>query len=413
MTDDPAVLDDLRRRAAELDARDELAPFRSRFAPAPGVVAYLDGNSLGRPLRDTAERLAAFARDEWGTRLIRSWGESWMNRPYELGDRIGEVALGAAPGQTVVGDSTTVLLYKLLRAAVEARPDRDEIVAVAGDFPTDRFLVDGIARETGRTVRWIHPDPVQGVSVADVRAAASERTAVVLLSHVDYRSGALLDMPAITRLVTDAGALTLWDLCHSLGVVPMQLDAWGVELAVGCSYKYLNAGPGAPAIAYVRAGLQPQLRQPVQGWMGAADVFAMADEYVPAPGIRRFVSGTPPILAMLPMAGMVELLAEAGVTRVRAKSRSLTDFTVAAYDALLADAGVRLLSPRDADRRGSHVTIGHPAFASMIDGLWERGVIPDFRHPDGLRLGLSPLSTSHEETLAGVAAIAELLRAAP
>lgn len=281
----------------------------------------------------------------------------------------------------------------------------------AGNFPTDRFLVEGVAAETGMTVRWIDPDPVLGVTVADVIAAVSERTALVSLSHVDYRSGALADMPAITEAVHAVGALMMWDLCHSAGVVPMQLDAWGVDIAVGCTYKYLNGGPGSPAFAYLRRELQGVLRQPIQGWWSAADIFAMGPEYVPADDIRQLLSGTPPVTSMLAMQGMLDLIEQASVDAVRAKSVSLTEFAVRAYDEQLAPLGVRLLSPRESALRGGHVTIGHPDFRAVTARLWENGIIPDFRFPDGIRLGLSPLSTSHVETATGVLAIRDALTA--
>ncbi len=242
MTPDSSLLE----LARALDAADPLHAHLDAFAEAPGVTAYLDGNSLGRPLREVPEKIAAFVRDDWGTRLIRSWDEQWMALPMELGDRIGRVALGAAPGQTVVADSTSVLIYKLMRAAASADPDRTELVIEAGNFPTDRFLAEGVAAETGMTLRWIEPDPVHGVTIADVEAVVSARTALVSLSHVDYRSGALADMPGITTTVREAGALMMWDLCHSAGVVPMQLDEWGVDMAVGCTYKYLNGGRAPP-----------------------------------------------------------------------------------------------------------------------------------------------------------------------
>lgn len=400
---------DLAAEARALDAADPLARHLDAFADAPGVTAYLDGNSLGRPLRDLPERTAAFVRHDWGTRLIRSWDEQWMELPMRLGDRIADIALGAAAGQTVVADSTSVMLYKLIRAGIAARPGRDEIVVEAGNFPTDRFIAAGIADETGTTLRWIEPDAVAGVTVGDVRAVLSDRTALVVLSHVDYRSGALADMPAITRAAHDAGALMLWDLCHSVGVVPMGLDAWDVDLAVGCTYKYVNGGPGSPAFGYVRSGLQDAIRQPIHGWWGAADTFAMGPEYAPAPGIRQLLSGTPPVMSMLGMQAMLDLIAEAGIEAVRAKSVSLTDFAVHAYDAVLAPLDVRLLSPRDAARRGGHVTIGHPTFRAVTQRLWAGGVIPDFRFPDGIRLGLSPLSTSHVETLRGVLAVRDAM----
>ena len=418
MTDrsaDTSLLD----AARALDAADPLAAHLDAFVEAPGVTAYLDGNSLGRPLRDVPEKLAAFVREDWGTRLIRSWDEQWMALPMELGDRIGAITLGAGPGQTVVSDSTSVLLYKLMRgalrqaqgprAAAQGPAGRTELVIEEGNFPTDRFLAEGVAAEMGATLRWITPDPVHGVTVDDVAAVVSERTALVSLSHVDYRSGALADMPAITAVVHDAGALMLWDLCHSAGVVPMQLDDWGVDMAVGCTYKYLNGGPGSPAFAYLRHDLQGLLRQPIQGWWSAADIFAMGPEYVPADGIRQLLSGTPPVTSMLAMQSMIDLIEQSGIDGVRAKSESLTALAVRAYDELLAPLDVRLLSPRDPARRGGHITIGHPDFREVTRRLWADGVIPDFRFPDGIRLGLSPLSTSHAETVAGVLAVRDAL----
>jgi kynureninase len=395
--------------ANALDAADPLHAHLEAFAEAPGVGAYLDGNSLGRPLKDTPEKLAAFVRDDWGTRLIRSWDEQWMALPMELGDRIGSLTLGAAAGQTVVADSTSVLIYKLMRAGATADPSRTELVIEAGNFPTDRFMAEGVAAETGMTVRWIEPDPVLGVQIADVVAAISERTALVSLSHVDYRSGALADMPGITTAVHEVGALMMWDLCHSAGVIPMQLDAWGVDMAVGCTYKYLNGGPGSPAFAYLRREHQGVLRQPIQGWWSAADIFAMGPEYVPAGDIRQLLSGTPPITSMLAMQGMLDLIEQASIEAIREKSLSLTDFAVRAYDEALAPLGVRLLSTRDAALRGSHVTIGHPDFRAVTQRLWADGIIPDFRFPDGIRLGLSPLSTSYVETLTGVLAVRDAL----
>ncbi|MEX0161342.1 MULTISPECIES: kynureninase [unclassified Microbacterium] len=395
--------------AGALDAADPLHAHLEAFAEAPGVGAYLDGNSLGRPLKDTPEMLAAFVRDDWGTRLIRSWDEQWMALPMELGDRIGSLTLGAAAGQTVVADSTSVLIYKLMRAGATADPSRTELVIEAGNFPTDRFMAEGVAAETGMTVRWIEPDPVLGVQIADVVAAISERTALVSLSHVDYRSGALADMPGITTAVHEVGALMMWDLCHSAGVIPMQLDAWGVDMAVGCTYKYLNGGPGSPAFAYLRREHQGVLRQPIQGWWSAADIFAMGPEYVPAGDIRQLLSGTPPITSMLAMQGMLDLIEQASIEAIREKSLSLTDFAVRAYDEALAPLGVRLLSTRDAALRGSHVTIGHPDFRAVTQRLWADGIIPDFRFPDGIRLGLSPLSTSYVETLTGVLAVRDAL----
>ncbi|HET9094555.1 MAG TPA: aminotransferase class V-fold PLP-dependent enzyme [Solirubrobacteraceae bacterium] len=400
-------------RAVALDRADRLAALRDEFLPAEGVVAYLDGNSLGRPLRVTAERTAAFLREAWGTRLIRAWDEGWMDLPTDLGDRIARHTLGAAAGQTVVGDSTTVLLYKLLRAAVDARPGRDVIIADTHNFPSDRFVIDGVARERGLEVRWLAPDPHGAVTPAELRSVLDERVAVVELSHVAYRSGAIADLPRITRETHAAGALMLWDLCHSTGVLELALDADEVDLAVGCTYKYLNGGPGAPAFAYVAARLQEELRQPIQGWMGAADPFAMGPVYEPAAGIRRVVSGTPPIMGMLPLSDMLALLATTDMRAIREKSVALTAFTLAVADERLAPLGVTLASPREPERRGGHVMLEHPAASALVAELWEHGVIPDFRPPHGLRIGLSPLSTSFVEVAEGLAVLERLLARPP
>ena len=405
MTDAAALL----VTAKELDAADPLAEYRDRFLPAEGVAAYLDGNSLGRPLRATAAHLQEFVAGAWGSRLIRGWDEEWLELPGRIGDRLGEVALGAAPGQCIVADSTTVLLYKLARAAVAARPGRTEILLDADNFPTDRYVLEGVARECGMTLRWVRSDYAGGVSADAVAEAVGPQTALAVFSHVAYRSGYLADAPAITALVHDAGGLVLWDLCHSAGAVPARLDDWGIDYAVGCSYKYLNGGPGAPAWAYVASRHQPEFSQPIQGWLGSEDPFGMAQGYVPAAGIRRLVSGTPPILGMLALQDMVEVIGEAGISAIRAKSEALTAFAVTAVDALLAPAGVVLASPRDPGRRGSHITVDHPAFKAATAALWERGIIPDYRNPDGIRLGLSPLSTSFTETLAGITAVREEL----
>lgn len=401
----------MRARAAALDAADPLAPFRERFLPAPGVVAYLDGNSLGRPVAGVPERLDTFVREEWAGRLIRGWTEpdgraGWTGWPEQVGDRIAAAALGAAPGQTVLADSTTVLLYKLVRAAVDLDPGRREIVLDTDNFPTDRYVAEGVAAERGARLRWIETDPAGGITAEQVAAAVGPDTALVLLSHVAYRSAWIADAESITRIVHDAGALVLLDLSHSVGSVELELDAWGVDLAVGCSYKYLNGGPGSPAFAYVRAGLHDRIRQPVQGWMGRHDPFGMAAGYTPAAGIRGLVSGTPPILAAVPLLAGLELLEEAGIAAVRAKSRALTAFALELVDAWLP--GVEVGSPRDPERRGGHVTIRRAGFREILAVLWERGVIPDHREPDGIRIGLAPLSTSFAEVHDGLAVLRDL-----
>ena len=395
--------------AADLDRRDPLAAFRSEFVLPDGVLAYLDGNSLGRPLRVTRERLAGFVDGEWGERLIRAWDERWMERPTEVGDRIGRAVLGAAPGQTVVGDSTTVMLYKLIRAAVDARPGRTEIIADTENFPTDRFVLAAIAAETGRTIRWIEPDPATGVRPEEVAALLGDRTALVVLSHVAYKSAWIADLPGITAAAHRAGALVLWDLCHSAGAVETALDAADVDLAVGCSYKFLNGGPGAPAFGYVARRLQDELTQPIAGWMGHAEPFAMGGGYVPATGIRRFLSGTPPILSMIPIEDMLALIERAGMAAVREKSVRLTGYAIDVADEVLAPLGVVVASPRDAERRGGHVTLEHDAMKGVVEELWRRGVIPDFRPARGLRVGLSPLSTSFAELATALGHVRQIL----
>lgn len=401
-------------RAAEADRTDPLAEHRAAFLDPPGgdVVAYFDGNSLGRPLAATRERLAHLVEGAWGTRLIRSWDEGWLAEPTRLGDRIGRAVLGAAAGQTVVGDSTSVLLYKWLRAAVAARPGRTTIVVDPADFPTDRFVAEGVARELGLRLVPVGAGDDGAVALDGVAAVLDQDSAVVLLSHVAFRSAQVADVAGITAAAHRAGALTLWDLSHSAGVVPLQLDRWGVDLAVGCTYKYLNGGPGAPAFGYVRHDLVDALRQPIEGWMGTADPFAMGEPYSPAADIRRFVSGTPPIIAMAATEDMLDVIERAGLPAIRRKSEALTAFVVDYFDAEFAPLGVRLASPRDAARRGGHVTLDHPAFRQVVAALWRRGVIPDFRPPDGLRIGLSPLSTSFAELHTGLTAVREELVAA-
>lgn len=406
-----AVLPDrLREQAAALDASDPLRHCRDLYLPADGLVAYLDGNSLGRPLRATAERITRLVEHDWGTRLIRSWDEQWMELPLRLGDRIGEVCLGAAPDQTVVGDSTTVMLYKLLRAAVAAAgPERPEIVLDTENFPTDRYVAEGIAAETGARLVWVEPDPAKGVTPDLVTDALTERTGVVLLSHVAYKSAWVADLPEITRLAHAAGALVLWDLCHSVGVLRTDLDAHGVDLAVGCTYKFLGGGPGAPAFGYVAARHQERLRQPIQGWMGHAEPFVMGPGYRAGAGMRGFISGTPPVLGMVGIEDTVDLIESVGLDAVQDKAVGLGRYVIDAVDEVLGSHGVRVVSPLDDAQRGGHVTLAHPRFRKVYRKLWAQDVVPDFREPDGIRLGLSPLSTSYAEVAEALLRIEALL----
>ena len=378
-----------RTYAEDLDAADPLAGFRDRFVREDPSLIYLDGNSLGPLPRATQARIAEVVSQEWGAGLVRSW-HRWIGLPAQVGDLLGEHLVGAAPGQVAVCDSTTVNLYKLAWAALGARPGRSVIVTDDDNFPTDRYVLQGIAAQRGGELRMIGTDMDQGLAEDVLRRAVDERTALVSLSHVAYRSGALADMAKITGIVHEAGALALWDLCHSAGAVPVELDASGADLAVGCTYKYLNAGPGAPAFLYVRRELQQALRQPVWGWFGQRDQFDMGPAYQPAPGISQFLTGTPQIVGTVAVQEGVGLLGEAGIGQLRAKAVALTGYLINLADAWLAPHGVTVASPRQDERRGAHVTLAHPEAWRISQALIADGVIGDYRTPDRLRLGPAP-----------------------
>jgi len=383
-----------RATAQRLDRGDPLADLRDQFVIDDPDLLYLDGNSLGRLPRRSMERLRTVVEDEWGSRLIRSWNERWMDLALRAGDRIGEHLVGAAPGQVAVSDSTSVNLYKLAAAALDARPGCEVIVSDHHNFPSDRYVLEGLAAASGRRLELVEFDELQGPTAAAVERAIGERTALLSLSHVDYRSGALADMAAISAVAHRAGALTLWDLCHSVGAVPVELDAGGADLAVGCTYKYLNAGPGAPAFLYVRREHQGRLRQPIWGWFGQRDQFAMAQGYDPAPDLSRFLVGTPFVPGIALVEEGVAVLAEAGIQRLRAKGIALTELLIELHDAWLAPLGFSLASPRDAAVRGAHVSLAHPDGYRISQALISQArVIPDFRPPDRIRFGPAPLTT--------------------
>jgi kynureninase len=399
---------DLDARARALDDGDELAEFRARFVvPDPSLV-YFDGNSLGRLPIAAAERVRRVVEAEWGGDLIGSWEQSWIDLPGRIGDLIGTGLLGARAGETIVSDSTTVNLYKLCHAALDARSGRATVVAERDAFPTDRYVLEGIARTRDLQVRWLDSDPVEGVSAEQVADALDAEVALLWLEHVHYRSAAIADMAAITEAAHQAGALTLWDVCHSVGTMPIDLEASGADLAVGCTYKYLNGGPGAPSFLYVRAEHQASMRQPIWGWWGRAAMFEMEPGYEPTAGVRANLTGTPPILSTAPIEDGAGMLIEAGIDRVRAKGMSLTSFAVELFDRMLAPAGFELRSPRDARRRGSHITVTHPDARRLCGEMAGRGVIPDFRQPNGIRIGLAPLTTSFDDVLRGIRVLAQL-----
>jgi kynureninase len=397
-----------RASALALDDEDPLAAFRERFVIDDELV-YLDGNSLGRLPKATLRRIEEVVAREWGGRLIRGWGEGWMDLPVTVGDRLAMAALGAGPGQTVVADSTTVCFYKLCGAALDLQEDRDELVTDVDNFPTDRYVLEGLAQARGLRIVWLRCDPAAGPTPEQVAEVIGPRTALVTFSHVSYRSAHIAEMAAINRLAHDAGALVLWDLSHTVGSVPVALDADGTDLAVGCTYKYLNGGPGAPAFMYVRDELLEQFRQPIWGWIGRRERFDMAQGYDPAQGAVSLLSGTPPALALSCVDEGVKLVAEAGIERIRAKGIALTSFAIALIDERLGPYGVGVGSPREDARRGAHVALTHPDARRLAGELREHRVIPDFRQPDVIRFGLSPLTTRFADVWDGVEALRTLL----
>ncbi len=405
-------MDLTRAAAAACDDADPLAGFRARFTGAdddgPDRLLYLDGNSLGRLPVETPAAVARVVEQEWGRGLVGSWRD-WVDRSRRIGDVLAAGVLGARPGEVLVGDSTSVDLYKLLVAGADARPGRDVLVCCADDFPTDRYVVAGVAAARSMTVREVEAHIDTGLDLDVLAAALDERVAVVVLSQVAYRSGALVDLAAVTRLARDAGALVLWDLSHAAGAVPADLHAAGADLAVGCTYKYLNGGPGAPAFLYVRQELQDQLRQPIWGWFGQRDQFAMGAAYDPADGVDRFAVGTPPVLAMAAVEVGARLVAEAGIERLAAKGSALTDLLVGLADEWLTGYGVAVASPRDAARRGSHVSLAHPQAWQLTQALVDRGVVPDFRTPDRVRFGAAPLYTRFVDVWDAMARLRDVL----
>ncbi|HKI59274.1 MAG TPA: kynureninase [Trueperaceae bacterium] len=401
--------DDARQRALRLDAADGLARFRELFVHGDEGRIYLDGNSLGRLPEATRERLRRAVDEEWGRELIASWGRGWFDAPLRTGERLAPL-VGAAPGQVAFSDSTTVNLYKLAGAALQASGERRRVVTDAMNFPSDIYTLHSVARTVGAGAS-VHVVPGDGVQpdMARLLAAIDEDTALVVLSHVTFKSGYLHDARAVTARAREVGAWVLWDLSHSVGVVPIELDAWGAALAVGCSYKYLNGGPGAPAFLYVRRELQERLRSPVEGWFGRARPFGFDLDFQPAQGVQRFLVGTPPVLSLLAVEVGLEPLLEAGVAGVRAKSEALTAFLIERFDARLAPLGLRLGTPRDPARRGSHVSVLHPDGYRVARALLGAGVVPDFREPDAIRLGLAPLYTRFLDVYEAVERLARVV----
>ena len=389
---------------ATLDRDDPLAAFRSRFV-LPAGMRYFDGNSLGALAKGVAERVAQVVTHEWGQGLIGSWTSAgWLELPKRVAARLAPL-LGVEAGEVAVADGTSVNLFKLLGAALAARPGRTRVLTLEGNFPTDVYVTRAAAEQRGAAM--------EAFAAADLAAAIDERTAVVTLSHVDYRTGEVFELAGLAAAAHRHGALLLVDVSHSAGAMPLRLDEWRVDLAVGCGYKFLGGGPGAPAFLFVRRELQESLRSPLPGWLGHANPFAFADEYEPAPGVDRFLCGTPPILSLSALDAALEAWEGIDLRVVRRWAASLGDYFISLVDADLASAGVVVASPRDAARRGAQVSLRHPRAQELIAALAARGIVGDFRPPDLLRFGLHALYVRHADVAALVAALTELLAASP
>ncbi|HEY8592791.1 MAG TPA: kynureninase [Sphingomicrobium sp.] len=385
--------------AQELDAADPLASARNRFRLPEGVI-YLDGNSLGALPKAAPAALAETAERQWGDDLIASWNKhGWIDWPASIAGKLAPI-VGAKPNELLIADSTSVCLFKLLAGAVRARPERRTILSQSGNFPTDLYVAQGLADMLGLELSTVASD--------ELISAIDRQTAVVTLTHIDYRSGAVQDMRAINEAAHAAGALTVWDLSHSAGAVELDLTGSGCDLAVGCGYKYLNGGPGAPAFIYVAERLQGELANPLQGWMGHAEPFAFADDYRPVGGISRFLTGTPSILGMAALSAGLDAFDGIAMADLQAKSRKLSQLFIDEVESRCG-AQVTLASPRDPAQRGSHVVFAHPEAYAVMQALIARGVVGDFRAPNLMRFGFAPLYNNYADAVGAAAILADIL----
>ena len=396
--------------AAALDAADPLAKYRDEFVITDRDVCYLDGNSLGRLPKRTVDLVHRYLTEEWGHELVAGWSH-WIDEAQRVGDLVGSSTLGAANGQVLAVDTTSVNFYQLCDAAIRARPDRDTVVSDTANFPTDRYILEGLCERHGKRLVLIDDEAGEEYVTEQVLADhLNQRTALVTLSVVQYRSGALHDVAALTRLAHDHEALVVWDASHAVGVVDMAFDRDDVDLAVGCTYKYGNAGPGSPAWLYVNRRLQDSLRVPIQGWFAQRDQFAMGQGFDRADGMRGFQIASPSIVGMRCIEASFGMIADAGLPAIAAKAAIGTDLMVRLHDAWLAPLGFQLVTPRDPRRRGGHVTLRHPDAKQIAVAMREMvKVIPDYREPSSIRLAISPLATSYTEVYEGFSRIRELV----
>ena len=392
----------IRERCAQLDRDDPMGPFRDRFDLPEGVI-YLDGNSLGPLPRTTAKRLAEVVEHDWATGLIGSWNHAgWVEFPTRLGDKIARL-VGAAPGEVIAADSTSVNLFKVLSAALSLRPGRPDILVEADDFPTDAYIAEGVVAQLGKGGQ------VRRVARAEVADAVNGRTGVVLLCHVNYRTGELHDLTDVTRRLRSRGALVCWDLSHSVGALPVDLTAAHVDFAVGCGYKFLNGGPGAPAFVFAATRHLATARQPLEGWFGHARPFTFTASYEPGDGILRFACGTPPVLGLAALECGVDVSLDANLTLVRKKATALSELLIELVDHTCSEQPILVLTPRDPTRRGSQVSVTHPNAHEVCRALGARGVVCDFRPPDIVRFGITPLYLRFVDVFDAVARLAEVL----
>lgn len=397
--------------AIDLDTSDPLGHFRDQFVISDPELIYLDGNSLGRMPKTAAQLGNDLINQQWADRLIRSWGEGWLEMPVQIGDKIGKL-IGANPGEVLLADSTTINLFKLASAALQHQTGRSKILTDDLNFPSDIYVLGSVIEHGGGNHQLVivpSEDDVHGPEEAII-SALDEDTALLTLSLTTFKSGFTYDLDKVTRAAHAAGALILWDLSHSAGVIPMSLTSSGVDLAVGCTYKYLNGGPGAPAYLFVREDLQQKISNPIAGWMGQRNMFDFELAYLPTKDLSRMLTGTPSVISGSLVEPGVDMLIEAGINEIRKKSVQLTNYFIELSQALLLPSGYRIKSPTDSDRRGSHVSLGHEEALRINKALIDRfKIIPDFRAPDNIRFGFAPLYTTFVEVYQTVSALKEIV----